>query len=298
MTGDEGAEPSTLPRRQLGRFLREHREAIGLSLAKAAALAELSQAALQRIETAKTKKVRSIDVRALCDLYEVSREETARALDLTEQAKVTSWYTAFAGLYSDPTFNMYVELSASARQLISYQEIVLGLVQTPDYARALISSFYREESPDDIERRVALRIKRQMIVTRKADPVRLELLLHESALWRVVGGPEVMAAQLRHLAEIGKRPNIDIRIHPYTAGYAQGLLHGPFVILDFGTDTKGRTVEPSLVYFEGHGKPDLYLESDEDVRRYDDLASEIRSAAHDDAQSRELLRRAAREYEA
>lgn len=298
MASDDGAEPSTLPRRQLGRFLREHREAIGLTLAKAAALVELSQAALQRIESARTKKVRTVDVRALCELYEVNSEETARALDLAEQAKVTSWYTAFAGLYSDPTFNMYVELSASARQLISYHEIVLGLLQTPDYARALIGSFYRDDSPEDIERRVELRMKRQSIVTRKADPVRLELLLHESALRRVVGGPKVMAQQLRHLAEMGKRPNIDVRVHPYSAGCAHGLLHGPFMILDFGEDSKGRTVEPPLVYFEGVGKPDLYLESEADLQRYDELASVIRSTAYDEVRSRELLRLAAREYEA
>lgn len=298
MTSDEGADPSTLPRRQLGRFLREHREAIGLSLAKAAALAELSQAALQRIETARTKKIRALDVRGLCELYEVTGDETLRALDLAEQAKVTSWYTAFAGLYSDPTFNMYVELSAAAEQLISYQEIVFGLLQTPDYARSLISSFYRDESAEDIERRVALRMKRQAIVMRKADPVQLELLLHESALRRVVGGREVMAAQLRHLAEVSKRPNIDIRIQPDSAGYTRGLFHGPFVLLSFGTDAKGRPLEPPLVYFEGHGKPDIYLESYEDVRRYDELAADIRSTAHDDVRSRELLRRAAREYEA
>lgn len=298
MTNDEGAEPSTLPRRQLGRFLREHREAIGLSLAKAAALVELSQAALQRIETAKTQKVRTVDIRALCDLYEVSREETARALDLAEQAKVTSWYTAFAGLYSDSTFNMYVELSASARQMVSYQEIVFGLLQTPDYARALISSFYRDDSPEDIERRVELRMKRQSIVTRKADPVRLELLLHESALHRVVGGPRVMAHQLRHLAEISKLPNVTLRIHPFADGCSMGLFHGPFVILDFGTDDKGRPAEPPLVYSEGAMRPDLYLEHADDVRRYHGLASAIRSAALDETQSRDLLRRAARSYAA
>lgn len=297
MSSDEGDEPSTLPRRQLGRFLREHREAIGLPLAKAAALVQLSQAALQRIETAKTKKIRVVDVRALCELYEVSREDTVHALDLAERSKVTSWYTAFSGLYSDPTFNMYVELSATAHQLTSYQEIVLGLVQTPDYARALISDFYRDEATGDIERRVELRMQRQSIVTRKADPVRLELLLHESALHRMVGGPMVMAAQLRHLAEIGKRANIDVRIYPHSAGYALGLFHGPFVMLDFGTDSKGRPAEPPLVYFEGHGKPDLYLESVDDIRRYDEIASVIRSAAHDEVQSREQLRQVAREYE-
>lgn len=298
MTSDEVSEPSTLPRRQLGRFLRERREGTGLSIAKAAALVELSQAALQRIESAKTKKVRAIDVQALCDLYEATREDTARAVELAKQAKVTSWYTAFAGLYGDPTFNMYVELTASARQLISYQEIVLGLVQTPDYARALISDFYRDNSREDIERRVELRIKRQSIINRGADPVKLELLLHESALHRVVGGPRVMAAQLRHLAEISKRSNISLRIHPFSAGYARGLLHGPFVILDFGTDAKGRPTEPPLVYFEGHGKPDLYLESADDFRRYDELASVVRSISLDEVKSRDLLRRVAREYEA
>lgn len=296
MTSDEGADPSTLPRRQLGRFLREHREAIGLSLAKAAALAELSQAALQRIETARTKKIRALDVRGLCELYEVTGDETLRALDLAEQAKVTSWYTAFAGLYGDSTFNMYVELSAAAQQLISYQEIVFGLLQTPDYARALISGFYRDESPEDIERRVELRMKRKSIVTRKAYPVQLELLLHESALHRVIGGPQVMAAQLRHLAEVGKLPNVKVRVHPYSDGCALGLSHGPFVILDFGADDKGRVTEPPLVYLEGAMRPDLYLEHADDVRRYHELASVIRDAALGEAESRDLLRRTARSY--
>ncbi|MFE3446537.1 helix-turn-helix domain-containing protein [Nocardia sp. NPDC059180] len=298
MTNDDATEPSTLPRRQLARFLREKREGVGLSIAKAAALVELSQAALQRIEAAKTQKVRAVDVQALCDLYEVPKAAAFDAVELAKQSRVTSWYSAFAGLYSDPTFNMHVELTAAARQLISYQEIVLGLLQTPDYARALISDFYRDDCPENIERRVELRMRRQSIITRKADPVHLELLLHESALHRVVGGPRVMAAQLRHLAEIGKRPNISIRIHPFSAGYARGLLHGPFVILKFGTGAKGTPIEPPLVYFEGHGKPDIYLESADDYRRYDELASTVRSTSHDEVKSRDLLRRVAREYEA
>ena len=191
MTSDEGAEPSTLPRRQLGRFLREHREATGLSLAKAAGLAELSQAALQRIEAARTKKVRTVDVRALCELYEVPRDEAVRALDLAEQAKVTSWYTAFAGLYSDPTFNMYVELEASARKMVIYNEIVPGLLQTRDYANELISNFYADSDADEIQRRVELRMRRQAIVTRRAAPTELDVLLHESALrWACFGYSE------------------------------------------------------------------------------------------------------------
>ncbi|MFI7666253.1 helix-turn-helix domain-containing protein [Nocardia sp. NPDC049526] len=296
MTSDD--EPSTLPRRQLGRFLREAREGTGLSLERASHLVELSKTALHRIETGGVKKSRIRDIQALCELYEVKPADIDRAVELAKQARVTSWYTAFGGLYSDATFNMYVELAAAARQLIAYHEIVHGLLQTADYARALISAFYRDSDPEDIERRVELRLKRQTIVTRKADPVKLELLLHESALHRVVGGPKVMAAQLNHLAEVSKLPSVSLRIHPFASGCASGLLHGPFEILDFGTDARGRLVEPPLVYLEGAGKPDLYLEHADDVRRYHDIASAVRSTALDETQTRELLRRAARSYRA
>lgn len=295
MTNDD--EPSTLARRQLGRFLRDSREISGMSMDRAAKLAELSKTALQRIETGGVKKLRLRDIQALCDIYQVDAADGVRAVELAKQAQVNSWYTAFGGLYSDTTFNMYVGLSASARHLTAYHEIVLGLVQTADYARALISAFYRDDSPADIERRVELRLKRQTIVTRKTDPVRLDLVLHESALHRVIGGPKVMAAQLRQLAEISKLPNISLRIQPFAAGCARGIPHGPFVILDFGTDARGNPVEPPLVYFEGNGKADLYLEKDEDVRRYDEIASAIRGSSLDESRTRDLIRRVARSYE-
>ncbi|WP_328406225.1 helix-turn-helix domain-containing protein [Nocardia sp. NBC_00403] len=296
MTSEDDA--STLPRRQLGRFLRETREGQGLSLDQAAKLAELSKSGLHRIETAQVAKVKIREIRALCEIYGVSADETSRVLKLAEQAQVKSWHTAFDGLYSDSTFNMFVGLEASARQLISYHEIVPGLLQTADYARALISAFYRDSSPEDIDRRVELRLKRQAIITRKSDPVKLELLLHESALHRVLGSPRIMAAQLRHLAEISKLPNVSLRIHPFTSGCMLGLLHGPLVILDFGINAKGEQVEPPLVYFEGAGKPDLYLESADDVRRYAELATAIRSTCVDETRSRDLLRQAARSYAA
>ncbi|NNH73128.1 helix-turn-helix domain-containing protein [Nocardia uniformis] len=296
MTSDD--EPSTLPRRQLGRFLREARDSCGFSMDRAAHLVELSKTALHRIETGGVKKLRIRDIRALCEVYEVTSDDTERAVELAKQAQVSSWYTAFGGLYSDATFNMYVGLAASARKLIAYHEIVLGLVQTADYARALISAFYSDSSHEDIERRVELRLKRQTIITRKADPVKLELLLHESALHRVIGGPRVMATQLRHLAEVGKLPNVSLRVQPFTSGCSRGLLHGPFVILDFGVDAKARPVEPSLVYLEGAGRPDFYMENGDDVRRYYEIASAVRDTALNETQTRDLLRRAARSYEA
>ena len=291
--------PSTLPRRQLGRFLREAREAQGLSLDQAARLAEVSKSGLHRIETARVVKVKIREVRAVCEVCEVPEVEIVRVLQLAKQAQVkSSWHTAFGGLYSDFTFTMCVGLEAAARQWISYNESVPGLLQTTDYARALIAAYYRDNAREDIDRRVELRLKRQAMVTRKFEPVELDVLLHESALHRVVGGSRMMAKQLRHLAEIGKQPNVSIRIHPYRAGCIWGSLPGPFTILDFGLDSRGKLVEPPLVYLEGHGKPDLYLEDVDDVRRYHELACAIRGAALDEVTSRDLLRQAAREYEA
>ncbi|GAB4585011.1 helix-turn-helix domain-containing protein [Nocardia sp. IFM 10818] len=289
-------EPTRLPRRQLGRFLREAREGQGLSLERVSHLMELSKTALHRIETGGVKKPRIRDVQRLCELYELSSSDIDRAVELAKQAQVASWYTAVGGLYSDTTFNMYVGLAAAARQLTAYHEIVLGMLQTAEYAKALIGGFYRDNSPEDIDRRVELRLKRQTIITRKADPVKLELLLHESALHRMIGSPRVMAAQLHHLAEVSKLTNVSLRVHPFASGCTHGLLHGPFVILDFGADAKHHPVEPSLVYIEGAGKPDIYMEHADDVRRYHEIASAIRRTALDETQTRDLLRRVARSY--
>ncbi|GAA5067219.1 Scr1 family TA system antitoxin-like transcriptional regulator [Nocardia callitridis] len=89
-----------------------------------------------------------------------------------------------------------------------------------------------------------VRLNRQIIVKRKARPLALEVLLHESALRRVIGNRRIMAAQLRQLAEVGKLPNISLRVHLYFAGSVWGLPATPFVILDYGTDQRGRPIEP------------------------------------------------------
>ncbi|MRH86863.1 DUF397 domain-containing protein [Nocardia sp. SYP-A9097] len=87
------------------------------------------------------------------------------------------------------------------------------------------------------------------------------VLLHESALHRMIGGRAIMAAQLRHLAELSKLPNATVRINPYRAGMAWGILHGQFVILEFGVDSKNRPVEPPVVYLEGGPSSDVLEEA-------------------------------------
>ncbi|WP_157777629.1 helix-turn-helix domain-containing protein [Nocardia terpenica] len=298
MTSDDGDVMATLAQRQLGRFLRKKRDDQGLSREQVAELAEMSPAGVWRLESAKQKKVKVREVQAICEVLGLDAIDTEYLVGLAEQAKIKSWTTVFSGLYSDPTFNMIVGLTEAARTLTVYHEIVVGLLQTEDYARALISAYFHDHDPDEIDRRVELRLKRQLIITRKAKPVKLEVFLHESALYRLVGSRRVMSAQIRHLLRISKRPNITLRIYPFSAGLPYGMLTGPFMILDFGAEPKGKQIDPPLVYLEGsEATNDLFLEGSDDVLLYYDFASAIRGASLDEPQSQELLDRAARRYE-
>lgn len=296
---DDDADPvptSTLPRRQLGRFLRDRRDANGFTIAAAAKLVDLSPSALQRVEAGQTQKVRKQDVRALCELYDVSDDDTRAAMDLAVLARAQSWYHAYGGLYSD-AYNMYVGLEAAAQQQVTYHEHVPGLLQTPEYARAVIGAYPGFASGEDVERRVEHRLKRQRIVTRRTNPVILEVLLHESALHRVIGSPRVMARQLGHLAEVSKLDNVIVRVHPYSAGMTWGMPYGMFTILAFGAGGRGEVIEPPIVFMEGGPAQDVYLEKPDEVRLYSELAAAIRSASLDESRTRELIRRAMREFE-
>ncbi|WP_028477881.1 helix-turn-helix transcriptional regulator [Nocardia sp. CNY236] len=290
------AKSPTLLRRQLGRFLRDRREATGMTIVIAAAEVQLSSAALQRLEAGRSKNPRKQDVRELCNLYEVDPEETERTVDLAIQAASNDddGITALGGMFSD-AFNMYAGMERSARSLVTFQELVPGLLQTPDYARGLIGAFLGEGRSEETEQRVTARMARQVIVTRKGSPLRLEVLLHESALHRVIGGPQVMDAQLSSLAEVSKRPNVILRVQPFNAGCTWGKPPSPFVILDFGTD-RGARIEPPVVYLDGSMSSDLYIEKQEIVERYHELASEIRRTALDEVDTRHLLRQTVREH--
>ncbi|MEU7765364.1 helix-turn-helix transcriptional regulator [Nocardia sp. NPDC049190] len=292
-------ESPTLLRRQLGRFLREAREGRGLTIAIAAEEVQLSFNGLQRLETGRAVKPRRQDVRELCMLYEVNAEQTEQAVGLASRAATArdeDGITPLGGLFSD-AFNMYVGMERSARRLMSYAVQVPGLLQTDDYARALIGAFLYDGSAEEIEQRVRVRRSRQVVVTRKTSPVDLQLLLDESALHRMVGRPKVMAEQLRYLADVSTRPNVTLRIHPWSAGYTRGILHGSFVILDFGTDSKGKPIEPPVVYLDGGMSSDLYLERPEMVQRYTEMVDAIRQTAMDEKTTRDLLRRVARSYD-
>ncbi|MGK8504161.1 helix-turn-helix domain-containing protein [Nocardia asiatica] len=287
---------STLPRRQLGRYLTEWRTRAGMTQAKAAGLLEIGASSLQRLEKGQNSRIRSRDIQAACDLYGVPQELAVALVGLAKQANVKSWWHQYGDLIPK-TFDVYVGLEAAAVKLVSYQpDLIPGLLQTADYDRALAPLAWPEETPQQWEQRVEIKAQRQNIVTRKTQPVVLDMVIGEAALWRVAGSRAVMAAQNRHLADMSTRENVTIRVLPFHAGFPGGVSMPPFVIMAFGEDVPGEQIEPPVVYLEG-AVGDMYLEDAADVRLYTQSYDGIRKAALDANSSRSLLRQVAREHE-
>ncbi|MET8876086.1 helix-turn-helix transcriptional regulator [Nocardia sp. NPDC004604] len=287
---------STLPRRQLGRHLREAREALGMTLIESAKLMEWGKSSVQRLEKGQTEKIRTHDIRLLCEQYQLGAERTADLIALAEQTAVKSWWHDYGALIT-PAFDVYMGLESSSRELTFFQpSVVPGLLQTADYARALDSVFFPNDSADEIDRRVQLRGRRQGHITRRRRPATLSAVLHESVLRTVIGSPKVMSAQSRLLADISTLPTVDLRVLPFRAGLPVGWSTGPFVILDFDMDKKGNPEEPSVVYVESF-TGGIFLERLPDVKRYRDGYGVIQRAALDTQPSRDLLRAVAKEYE-
>ncbi|MGW0178493.1 helix-turn-helix domain-containing protein [Nocardia sp. NPDC003345] len=221
----------TLPRRQLGRYLKEAREGSGMTLEQAASLMEWNKSTLSRLERGLTERVRVRDVLALCESYGLDDDRAAVVKGLAEQAPAKSWWHAYGHLIPS-WFNLYVGLEAGAKELAVYQPLLIpGILQTADYTRSIDRRYFAEDSDEELERRVQVRARRQHILTRTRQPTTASFVLHESVLRTVVGGRRVMATQLRHLADIGTLPNVEVQILPFDAGVPLGggasALHGP-----------------------------------------------------------------------
>jgi Domain of unknown function (DUF5753)/Helix-turn-helix domain len=289
----ETLQGSTVPRRQLGRYLRDLRNAAGLTIRDAARPLEWSEAKMWRIETGQTS-LRSLDVKAMCDLYRAAPDITTALMGLAKETKAKGWWQAYGDAVPD-WFDIYIGLEAAAARLFKYEpELVPGLFQTEDYARTIIRAHNPDESEDEIQRRVQLRMARQAIVRRVIDPPLLHVALGEQVLRRPVGGPGVMAAQLDKLAKASELPNVALRVVPFDAEYHPGMLTGSFTILRFPLNGGGIESEPPTVYsdlFTGA----LYLDKPHEVERYSQAFGSIWEAALDDVASRGRIRQAAEE---
>jgi hypothetical protein len=212
---------------------------------------------------------------------------------LAQQGNSKNWWHQYGDLIP-LNFDVYMGLESGAAKLTSFAELVPGLLQTPDYAGTLIRLAHPSEPDSEITRRIEMRTRRQVLVTRKADPAPIDVILDESALHRAVGNRHVMAAQLRHLADVGTRSNIAIRVLPFGAGVPLGDLTGPFIILDFPR-SGDKLIEPSVVYAESYTGA-MYFDDPDLVERYRTVHAAVRQVALGVEDSRQLFRDKAREF--
>lgn len=284
---------STVPRRQLGRHLRELRHRQRLTVRVAAEQLEWSETKIWRIETGQTA-MRSFDVEAMCRIYGAPAELTGALMGLAKETKARGWWHAYGDVIPEG-FDVYIGLEEAASDLSWYEsELVTGLFQTEDYARTLIRADNPGVDDEEIDRRVHLRMARQVLVTRLTAAPELRLVLNEGILHRPVGGTRVMSAQLERLAESADLANVSLRVVPFSTGLHAGVMSGPFAILRFPANTDGKDSEPPTVFVNGF-TGDLYLDKPAEVRRYDAAFADIWQASLDEPASKALIHRALKE---
>jgi hypothetical protein len=290
---NEGITGSTVPRRQLGRHLRDLRNRALLTVRTAAAELEWSEAKIWRIETGLTG-MRSLDVEAVCRIYGAPPDITEALMALAKETKARGWWHSYGDVIPEG-FDVYLGLEEAAAQLAGYRsELVPGLLQTEDYARTLIRAYRPDVDDAEIDRRVQVRMARQVLLTRPTAAPTLHMALNEAVLRRPVGGQSIMVRQLERLRDSSELPTVSIRVVPFGVGLHHSSISGPFVILRFPLNCNGQETEPPTVYIEGFTGA-LYLDKPHEIERYTTAFTNTWESALDEAASRELITQVARE---
>lgn len=298
---------SSLPRRAFGRLLRDHRLRLKKGQLAAGLHIEISPQSIGRLEDGQRIKISTAQIRDLLDLYEIGNPSSERdkILGLWEEVKQQDQAAKIAGTtkgwwrsYSDqimPHFDHYLSLEAATKRITTHQLVLMpGLLQTPEYRRALIKGNEPDLSAVDVERRLELAARRQLRMEESG--FRFEALVSEAVLHHRPGGPVVMAEQLRTLAEISGRDNVSVRVVPFEIGVHRGLVIQSFTLLEF-PPLASRLVEPPVVYIEG-AEGVLYLERRDVIERYNRAISLIREVALSEDRTRDLVLSIAKEYAA
>ncbi|WP_280239573.1 helix-turn-helix domain-containing protein [Nocardia abscessus] len=262
---DDSGDPADLPaaergptvlRIALGSRLRQLREGCAISREAAGDAIRGSHAKISRLELGRTG-FKERDLRDLLSLYGVvDPAERETYFELARRANDPGWWQHYSDLLP-AWFETYIGLEQAATTIRTYEaQFVPGLLQTADYARAVIQL----GNSDETERRVAIRMRRQEILNRVAAPT-LWAVVDENALRRPVGGMEVLREQIEHLLAMADRPSIRIQVLPYSAG-GHSAAGGPFSILRFP--------EPELadIVYTEQLTSSLYFDKQRDVELY------------------------------
>ena len=265
----------------LGAQLRRLREESHVSVAAAAEAIRATHSKISRLERGRSG-AKQRDVADLLSLYgltdEAQREEL---LALARQANTPGWWQPYNDILPS-WFELYLGLEKAASIIRLYEvQFVHGLLQTEDYARAVILIANAHAPAEEIERRVSVRMKRQLLLT-QPDAPQVWAVLDEAALRRWPAGPEVMRAQLKHLLQVTELPNVTLQIAPFDVG-PHAAAGGPFTILRFPEPDL-----PDMVYLEQLNSA-VYLDHPDDVIDYVTVMDQLAVRARTGPDSKDMI---------
>ena len=259
-------------RRILGAALRRFRAEAGCTLDDAARILDCRRSKISRIETGQ-RGIRGTDLRQLLAEYGVDGPRRDALLSLARKPRQDGWWQPSSQVRGD-AYPGFTELGGTGITVGTYDtQLLPGLLQTGNYARAIAAASLVKESQEEREQFVQVRLAQQHLLTRDQHPLQFWAVLSEGALRQMVGGGDVMRAQLRHLIDIGDRQrNVSLQVLPFAAG-AHAATSGPFVIITFPG-----APDLAVVYLEGH-TGGIYLDGEEEVARYTLAFEHLRATA-------------------
>ncbi|WP_336050192.1 helix-turn-helix domain-containing protein [Streptomyces sp. CA2R101] len=285
--------PSTVLGRQLGDELKRLRDASGLTTAQAAEALDCTKGKVSRIENGRVA-LRLPDLTAMLQAYGVVdaevRDRLASLARKANRRRREGWWNQYGSVLAD-TYRDYIALEAMASSIRTFQaQLVPGLLQTPEYIRAVTVASQQWQTADEIEAFVQVRLARQERLAGDS-PLRIWAVLSEAVLLQQVGGPEVMKTQLQHLLDASENPNVTLQVLPFSRG-AHASMFGPYVVLGFPE-------EGALdVVLADNPTGSMWLEQEAEVARYRDLFRAARTSALSPVESRGIIRRRAKEHRA
>ncbi|MGH3149365.1 MAG: helix-turn-helix domain-containing protein [Streptosporangiaceae bacterium] len=263
-------------RRELGALLKALRTEKGWTAEQVAERLLVSPSKISRLETGH-RGASARDIRDLCNLYDVEDDERLRLLGLAREGKQRAWWQPLGLPYST-----YVGLEEAAISISDFGLGFLpGLLQTADYARAIVEAAVPKWVPEVVDQRVEGRMARQQLLVRENAP-HFETVVDESVLHRVVGSPAIMRAQLERLLELSELHNVTLQVIPYDAG-ALPAGNNKFIILSFAQPNVS-----DVVFVEGL-TGDLYLDEARDVEVYNTTFRTLAQLAADPHASRQII---------
>lgn len=271
-------------RRRLGNELRSLRERAGLTIDVVADRLDFSSSKVSRIETGHTG-ASAADVRAMVGLYGLDGQAADAMVQIAREAKAKGWWLQ----YGKVLIGRYVGLEAGASKIYSFEaQLVPGLLQLPDYTRLLIRAARPDLTDEELDDRIRIRDKRRSLIDKDETPIDFWAIIDEAVLHRLVGGPSLMRQQIERLQMVAERPNVTLQVIPYGAGAHAGM-DGSFSILEYEDEA-----DPDVVFAE-NAAGGLFMEKDDDLRRYRFVFDRLQASALSPELSAEFLAKRAKE---